>query len=66
MTFADFIAEKGSRALAIVLGVSEGTTRSWASRNGIPRDHWDRLMEVYPRLKYRDLRDMESASKTGD
>ena len=64
MTFSEFIAEKGVRPLALAMGVAEPTVYSWSSRQtGIPRDRWDRLMTLYPRLTYRQLVDMEIESK---
>lgn len=63
MMFTDFIEEKGVTPLALVFGVPSATVYSWKRRGTIPRDRWDRLMEVYPKLTYRQLRDMEIASK---
>lgn len=62
MTFAEFISERGVRPLAVAFGVPETTIYSWSYRNCIPRKRWDRLMELYPRLKWQDLRRMESHS----
>ena len=61
--FSDFIDEKGVRALSIVFDVPMPTVYSWRRRGVIPRDRWDRLMEVWPALTYRQLRDMEIASR---
>lgn len=65
MTFSEFIEQKEHRPLALVMKVEEATIRSWKRRNHIPRDRWDRLIEVFPSLTYAKLRDMaiESASK---
>lgn len=62
--FSDFIEEKGVRALAVVFDVPMQTIYSWKRRNMVPRDRWDRLMEVWPVLTYRRLRDMEIESKS--
>ena len=63
--FADFIADKGARPLAIVFGVSIQTIYSWKRRNLVPRSRWDRFMEVYG-ISYRRLREMEAASTRAD
>lgn len=64
MTFAEFINEKGVRLLALGFDVPESTIYSWSRRNIIPRSRWDRLMELYPRLRYSNLRDMENESES--
>lgn len=66
MDFSQFIDAHGFKVLAIVFGVPEATIRSWKKRNKIPRDRWDRLLEVYTDLNWRKLRDMEIASATVD
>lgn len=61
--FSQFISEKGVRALAIVFDVPIQTIYSWKRRNAVPRVRWDRLIEVYPEITYRRLREMEAASR---
>ena len=63
MTFAEWIAEKGVKTLSLATGWPEGTIYAWSSRGWVPRDRWDRLLELYPKLTYRQLRDMEIESK---
>lgn len=64
--FAEFIEEKGVKPLAIAFGVPMPTIYSWKARNRIPRDRWDRLLELYPKLTYPKLRDMEIASRCAE
>jgi hypothetical protein len=63
MDFSAFIWDKGVEPLALVFGVPRSTIYSWARRNNIPRKRWDRLMEAYPKLRYRHLVEMEGASR---
>lgn len=61
--FSDFIEQKGVKTLAIVFGAPVQTIYSWKRRNAIPRERWDKLLELYPRLSWQKLREMESASR---
>lgn len=60
--FSDFIEEKGVKTLSIVFGVPIQTVYSWKLRGKIPRDRWDRLLELYPRLSWQKLRAMEAGA----
>jgi hypothetical protein len=62
--FAQFIDEKGPRALSIIFGLPIQTIYSWRRRNLIPRRRWDRLIEAYPHLSYKRLREIEAASRS--
>jgi hypothetical protein len=61
--FSDFIAECGVKPLALVCGVSPSTIRAWKSLNHIPARRWAAILEAYPKVKWRDLVDMDYASR---
>jgi hypothetical protein len=46
MTFADFIDQKGVKAMALALGVPYQTVWAWR-RRGIPAKRWEQLKSVY-------------------
>lgn len=62
MTFAEFIALKGAKNLAVVCEVAEPTAYSWRNRDFIPRNRWDVIMSAYE-LTYADMRAMEILSR---
>lgn len=61
--FSEFIAQCGVRPLALVCGVSPSTIGAWKCRNHVPPRHWAAILTAYPKLKWRDLVDMDHASR---
>lgn len=59
MTFADFITDHGTKAVADRLGVVQGRVRLWKHRGAIPRELWGDLLVAFPALKVDDLFKME-------
>lgn len=63
MTFAEFIRQKGPRALSVALDCPLGTIYGYSSYGSIPRKRWPDLLVAYPELGLSDLLRMEGISQ---